>query len=176
MSDPRFPLGTFRYEEAIEPGRRHASIDRVAAVPARLRSAIAGLDEAALAWRYRTGGWTIRQLVHHLADSHMNAFIRLRLALTEDRPTIAPYDESAWGELLDSRTAPVEGSLRLLEALHERWGMVMRAMTDADFARTFVHPAHATPRTLDWLLALYAWHGDHHVAQVEQARQARILG
>jgi uncharacterized damage-inducible protein DinB len=176
MTDPRYPLGPFQFQGPADPDRRRASIDRMAALPGRLRAAVEGLDEAGLALRYREGGWTIRQVVHHVPDSHMNGLIRLRLALTEERPTIKPYDEAAWAELPDARTAPIEASLRLLEGLHERWVRLLRALDEADFARTFIHPQQQAERDLDWLLALYAWHGDHHVAQVEQARALRIRG
>ncbi len=170
MSDPRYPLGPFTFDGSSSPAQRAAWIDRIVAAPARLRTAVAGLDDRALERTYRGGGWTIRQVAHHLPDSHLNAFIRFRLALTEDAPVIKPYNEAAWAELLDSRTAPVDASVRLLTALHERWEILLRGMRDSDFARTFRHPEQAEPRPLDWLLALYAWHGDHHVAQIEQAR------
>ena len=170
MSDPRYPLGPFHFDGSSDPARRADRIARIASAPARLRAAVAGLDESALERTYRAGGWTIRQVAHHLPDSHLNAFTRFRLALTEDSPTIKPYDEAAWARLIDSRTAPVDASVRLLEALHERWVILLRGMQDEDFARTFRHPQQAEARTLDWLLALYAWHGDHHVAQIEQAR------
>jgi len=170
MSDPRYPMGRFQFDGSADPVRRADWIARIAAAPARLRAAVAGLDESGLERTYREGGWTIRQVVHHLPDSHLNAFIRCRLALTEDAPVIKPYDETAWAELLDSRTAPVELSLRLLEALHERWVLLLRGLRDEDFARTFRHPEQAEPRDLNWLLALYAWHGEHHVGQIEQAR------
>jgi len=174
MTDPRFPVGTFAFAGAVTAERRREWIERVASTPSRLREAVLDLDEAGAELSYRDGGWTIRQVVHHLPDSHMNAFIRLRLALTEDSPTIKPYKESAWAELIDSRTAPVEISVRLLEALHERMVLMLRGMSESDFARTFVHPDQPAPRTLDWLLALYAWHGHHHVAQIEQARARRV--
>ncbi len=176
MTDPRYPLGPFQFRGPADPDQRRASIDRIAAVPGRLRAAVDGLDEAGLGLRYREGGWTIRQVVHHVADSHLNAFVRFRLALTEERPTIKPYDEAAWAELLDSRTAPIESSLRLLEGLHERWVCLLRGLGPSDFARPFIHPQQPAERDLDWLLALYAWHGDHHVAQVEQARALGIRG
>ncbi len=172
MSDPRYPLGRFIFDGSSNPEKRAAWIARIAATPGRLRAAVSALDEPALERTYREGGWTIRQVAHHLPDSHLNAFVRFRLALTEDAPLIKPYDEAAWAELVDSRTAPVDVSLRLLEALHERWVILLGGMGDDDFARTFRHPEQAEPRSLDWLLALYAWHGDHHVAQIEQARAA----
>jgi len=170
MSDPRFPLGPFRDEGPAEPALRAARIDRIAAQPARLEAALAGLDDPALDTPFRDGGWTLRQVAHHLPESHMNAYIRVKLALTEDRPTIKPYDQAAWAKLADAGTGPVGPSIRLLAALHERWVLVLRGMAPDDFARTFVHPEQNAERSLDWLLALYAWHGDHHVAQIEAGR------
>lgn len=163
--DPRYPVGPFTFKDAVTPERRAAWIDEIAAAPAALRAAIAGLGEATLATPYRPGGWTVRQVVHHLPDSHMNAVCRFRLALTEERPTIRPYEEAAWAELPDARTAPVEASVRLLEALHDRWVRLLRTLAAADFARVYVHP-QGGPMALDRVLALYAWHGRHHVAQI----------
>ena len=163
--DPRYPIGPFTFEGAVTAGRRTAWIDEIAGTPAALRTALAGLDEATLETPYRPGGWTVRQVAHHLPDSHLNAVGRFRLALTEDRPTIKPYDEAAWAELADARTAPVELSVQLLAALHERWVRLLRSLSAADFAREYVHP-EGGPVSLDRVLALYAWHGRHHVAQI----------
>jgi uncharacterized damage-inducible protein DinB len=163
-------LDPFTFEGPGTPDERTARIERIAATPSRLRATVAGLDEAALETPYREGGWTIRQVAHHLPDSHMSAVFRFRLALTTDRPTITPYDEAKWARLEDARNAPVESSLRLLEGLHERWVRLLRSLSPADFTRTLIHPEYPDPLTLDRMLALYAWHGDHHVAQIEQAR------
>jgi hypothetical protein len=142
--------------------RRRAAIDSIVAAPAQLRAAVRGLDDARLDTPYRPDGWTVRQVVHHVPDSHMNAFIRFKLALTEDRPTIKPYDEAAWANLEDARTTPIETSLTLLDSLHDRWVRVLRAMSAADFARELNHPENGI-MNLDQVLALYDWHGRHHV-------------
>ena len=147
--------------------QRREAIDAIAAAPAALRAAVEPLDPAALDTPYRKGGWTVRQVVHHLPDSHLNAFVRTKLALTEDAPTIKPYDEAAWAELPDSRDVPVEVSLALLDALHARWVPLLRALPDQAFERTITHPEWPRPMTLDMLVALYAWHGRHHVGHVE---------
>jgi len=169
-SDPRYPVGPFTFEGPATSAQRSEWIDQIEAAPARLRAAVAGLDEDQLETPYREGGWTVRQVAHHVPDSHMNASSRFRLALTEDCPTIVPYDEAKWARLADARTAPVDVSLRLLEALHERWVPLLRAMTPEDFARGLVHPEHPSGMTLEKLLALYAWHGRHHVGHIEQLR------
>lgn len=166
VSDPRYPIGPFaRPSGPLSPAERAECIDRIAAVPARLRAAVQELEDARLDTPYRPGGWTVRQLVHHVPDSHMNAYVRFKLALTEESPLIKTYDEAAWAELEDTRLVSPETSLRLLEALHERWVAVLRSMGDAEFARTLQHPEWG-PLRLDFMLALYAWHGDHHVAHV----------
>ena len=172
-TDPRYPLGHFTFSGSSSPAERAGWIDRLAEAPARLRTALVGLDEEQLETPYREGGWTVRQVAHHLPDSHMNATLRFRLALTEDHPAIRPYDEDKWARLPDARTAPVETSVRLFEALHERWVPLLRAMSAGDFARGLVHPEHPDGMTLEKLLALYAWHGQHHVAQIEQLRERR---
>jgi uncharacterized damage-inducible protein DinB len=165
----RFPVGRFRHDARSAPAAREAHIDEVAALPDRLRAAVDGLTPAQWEATYRPGGWTVRQLVHHLADSHMNALTRFKLALTEDEPTIKPYDEAAWAELADTRDVPPETSLTLLEALHRRWTAVLRAMAPDDFARTLRHPEHGRVLALDEMLAMYAWHGRHHLAHVALA-------
>ena len=134
--DLSYPIGKFDFKQTVTPGQYPGLIEEIAAAPARFRDAVRGLDEAQLDTPYRPGGWTVRQTVHHVADSHMNSFIRLRLALTENEPTIRPYDQAAWGELADSRTAPVELSLQLIENLHARWVLLLKTLSDADFART----------------------------------------
>jgi hypothetical protein len=132
--------------------------------------AVDGLDEEQLDTPYRPGGWTVRQVVHHLADSHINAFVRFRLGLTEDQPTIKPYDEKLWAELADCRNAPVEMSLSLLEGLHQRWVMLLTGMSDSDYARTIHHPESGILR-LDTYLATYGWHSRHHVAHITNLRE-----
>ena len=170
MADLRYPIGPWSYPEPeIAPEQRLAWIREVAAAPAALRSAIAGLTPAQLDTPYRPGGWTVRQVAHHVPDSHMNAYVRFKLALTEDVPIIKPYDEARWSALADVAVTPVETSLVLLEALHERWVRLLKAMSDADFARRFHHPESGTLR-LDQYLASYAWHGKHHAAHITSLR------
>lgn len=163
----RYPIGRFRFEAAAAAAERAGWIDAIAALPARLRAACDALDERAWQTPYRAGGWTPRQVVHHVADSHLNAYVRFKLALTEPNPTIKPYDEAAWAELPDVALAPPEVSLALVEALHRRWAELLGALQPADFARTVYHPERQRTMSLDELLALYAWHGRHHVAHVE---------
>ena len=139
-------------------------------MPAALRAAVGGLSDAQLDTPYRPGGWTVRQLVHHVADSHMNAYTRFKLALTEENPTIKPYDEQSWAELVDSRTMPVEVSLRIVDGVHERLVIMLRAISDAQFGRALTHPENGA-MTLDSLLNVYSWHGDHHVAHVTSLRE-----
>jgi len=170
--DLQYPIGRFAYHGASTEEQRRDFIDRIEKTPARMRAAVQGLTEKQLDTPYRPGGWTVRQVVHHLADSHIHSFCRFRLALTEDNPSVKGYDQDLWSELADSRTAPVEPSLLLLEGLHRRWVLLLREMTPADFARTFLH-SELGPVTLDRNLALYAWHGDHHVAHVLSTLQAK---
>jgi hypothetical protein len=159
--DPRFPTGKFVFDPAQTPEKRRDCIATIASFPSELKAAMAS---ARLDQPYRDGGWTARQVVHHVADSHMNAFIRFRLALTEDKPTIKPYNESEWAKLADMKLDPAV-SLQIIDGLHQRWHAMMLAMSDADFAREAVHPDHG-PRTVDWFLQLYAWHGRHHIGHI----------
>jgi hypothetical protein len=170
MDDPRYPIGPFA---PVLPGTaalRADAIADIAALPARIRSAVTGLTGAQLDTPYRDGGWTVRQVVHHVADSHMNGFMRVKLALTEDNPTIKPYDEKSWALLADMRLG-VEVSLGLIDALHGRWVEVYRAMTPGQFERTFVHPEFGNTQTLDRHVQTYAWHGRHHVAHITELRR-----
>jgi uncharacterized damage-inducible protein DinB len=172
MPDLRYPVGKFVPPTESSPQDRKRFTDEIAEAPARLRSAAAGLSPAQLDTPYRDGGWTVRQVVHHVPDSHMNAFIRFKLALTEDEPTIKPYMEDRWATLEDARSTPLDVSLALLDALHARWLIILRAMTPADFARTLRHPEMGL-MTLDRMLALYAWHGRHHVAHITSLRERK---
>jgi uncharacterized damage-inducible protein DinB len=172
MSDERYPVGKFQRQEKLTSAERRALIDQIVAAPARMREAVAGLDERQLATPYREGGWTVRQVVHHVPDSHLNAYIRFKLALTEEMPTIKPYDQAQWAELADARESPVETSLKLLESLHDRWVRLLRSMSDADFSRRLMHPENG-PMTLDNVLALYGWHGQHHTAHITSLRQRK---
>ena len=167
----RYPVGRFQPVTSAGDAKRTQWIEEIAALPAHLRAAVEGLEQSQLDTPYRDGGWTVRQVVHHVADSHVNAYVRLKLALTEDSPAIKPYEEQRWAELPDSRL-PVPVSLALLDALHERWVVLLRSMRDETFARTWVHPEHGT-RDLDFLLQLYAWHSRHHVAHVTGLRARR---
>jgi uncharacterized damage-inducible protein DinB len=167
--DLRYPTGRLQPKSTFTASERRAAIDVIAATPARLRAAVRGLSDAQLDTPYRPGGWTVRQLVHHVADSHMNAFIRLRLALTEDHPTIKPYNEAEWAKLADA-TMPIDISLDLLDRLHQRMVHLLRSMKDEDFARTLHHPENGT-MTVDALLNVYAWHGPHHTAHVTSLRE-----
>lgn len=170
--DPRYPVGKYTPPKDVTAEMRKKAIEEIAAVPAQLRDALQGLNDAQLETPYREGGWTVRQVAHHLPDSHMNAYIRWKFALTETEPTIKPYDESAWANLEDAAHAPTEISLKLLESLHERWVRLLRSLKIEDFARTFRHPDHGV-RTLDWMLFLYSWHGRHHTAHVTELRKLK---
>jgi uncharacterized damage-inducible protein DinB len=165
----RYPTGKFQRPASLDADARARAIDIVAATPARLREAVRGLTAEQIETPYRPGGWVVRQVVHHVPDSHLNAFIRFKLALTENEPTIKPYDESEWAKLADTRL-PLETSLTLLDAVHERWLAVLRAMTQADFERVLMHPETGRQR-LDQVLALYAWHGPHHIAHITSLRE-----
>lgn len=169
-ADLRYPIGPFSFPDTFTESDLRAAIGRIATTPARLRAAVAGLDDPALDTPYRPEGWTVRQVVHHVADSHVNAYIRTKMALTEDHPTIKPYDEVRWAELPDSRR-PVEGSLALLDRLHERWVALLDSLAPADFQRTFFHPGGNATVTLARNTASYAWHGDHHIAHITELRR-----
>jgi uncharacterized damage-inducible protein DinB len=171
--DPRYPIGKYQRVKDVTPEMRRRAIGEIAVAPAKLREAVVDLSDEQLEMPYREGGWRVRQLVHHVADSHMNAYVRFKLALTETAPTIKPYEEKDWAELADAKTLPVAVSLGLLDALHERWVVLLRAMKEADFARTFVHPEQTGAQTVDWMLFLYAWHGRHHVAHVTELRKRK---
>jgi uncharacterized damage-inducible protein DinB len=172
-ADPRYPIGKFSFDGDVSDAARAARIAEIEAAPRQLRAALDGLTPRQLDTPYREGGWTVRQVAHHVPDSHLNAYVRFKLALTEDAPTIKPYDEARWAALPDSRDTPIEVSLALLDALHQRWVTLLRAMTPADFSRTFVHPEHGRAMPLDMVLALYAWHGKHHVGHVRAVRDRR---
>lgn len=167
--DPRYPIGKFQFRSLSSHAERAAFIRDIAETPIHLRDAIRGLSESQLDSRYRDGGWTLRQVVHHVADSHMNAYVRFKLAMTEDEPTVKPYHENLWAETIDARTSPAATSLALINALHERWVIFLNSMKPDDFKKTFRHPEQGI-RELDWLLQLYAWHGLHHAAQITSCR------
>ena len=164
----RYPIGRFqRLTTPVDSATRSGHLETIEQAPATLLSLTSGRSDAQLDTPYRPGGWTVRQVVHHVPDSHMNAYLRMKFAITEDAPTIKAYDEATWAELPDAKTGPAQMSVALLDALHRRWLMFLRALTDADFARTYVHP-ELGPVRLDEGLALYAWHCRHHTAHIRQ--------
>lgn len=169
--DPRYPIGRRPDLDPRDPAVRRQAIATVAAHPATLRAVVGTLGEAQLDTPYRDGGWTARQIVHHLADSHLHAYVRCRWTLTEDEPTIKGYDPAVWAELPDARTAPVEPSLTLLAGLHARWVALFASLDAADFERAWIHPAHGRRVSIGDTLLTYAWHGDHHVAHIEAAKR-----
>lgn len=169
MTDERYPIGKFTLVPQLTATERARCIDDIVAAPANFRRAVAGLTDPQLDTPYRSGGWTVRQVAHHLPDSHMNAYMRFKWGLTEDTPAIKTYEEKDWAKTPEM-AAPIAMSLDLLAALHQRWVTLLRAMRPADFARTIKHPEWGTP-SLDTMLALYAWHGRHHTAHVTTLRQ-----
>jgi hypothetical protein len=166
--DPRFPIGRFQAPLSISAEDRSRYIEIVSSAPTCLRNAVSGLSAAQLDTPYREGGWTIRQVVHHLPDSHINMYVRFKRALTEVDPVVKSYDEAAWAELSDVAATPVEVSLDLLAFLHQRWVLLMRGMSEADWKKRYLHPEAGGAMILDYVLAMYAWHGDHHIAHVKQ--------
>jgi len=168
--DLRYPVGKFQWPAAVTPAEREHFIATIAGAPATYRQAVHGLDSQQLDTPYREGGWTVRQVIHHVPDSHMNSYCRFKLALTEEAPSIKGYAEDLWAELADGRTGPVDTSLALLENLHRRWVILLKSMTDQDFARTFRHSEHGLIR-LDSTLALYDWHCRHHAAHITGLRE-----
>lgn len=169
MSDLRFPIGKFSLAGPFPESDYPRLIGEIAETPGALRSAVAGLSRDRIETPYRPGGWTVKQVVHHLPDSHMNAYVRFKLALTEDEPTVKGYEEAKWAELSDSQRVPIDVSLDLLDALHLRWVTLLRGMDASDFRRALKHPERG-PLTLAQLLGLYAWHGRHHVAHITSLR------
>jgi hypothetical protein len=165
----RYPVGKFQKSTA-DPAQRAASIATLRAFPSNLRKAVEGFSDEKLATPYREGGWTVLQTVHHLADSHLNAYSRFRHALAEEWPTIYAYNEGRWAELADARTAPVGLSLAMIDGMHARWAMLLDSLFDADFARGYVHPENGR-QTLEQVVALYAWHGRHHTAHITELRK-----
>lgn len=170
MTDLRFPIGKFKYEEPPTPEQRQALLLQIEQAPARLRAAVHGLSPQQLDTPYRPEGWTVRQVVHHVPDSHLNAYVRFKLALTEDEPTIKPYAEDRWAKLADTQATPVEVSLALLDSLHDRWVRLLRSLQPEDWKRTFRHPELGLV-PLEKNLALYAWHGQHHMAHITSLRE-----
>ncbi len=169
--DLRYPIGKLDRKAPVPTAEERGQlIQQIAEAPARMREAVKGLSQQQLDTPYRPGGWTVRQVVHHVPDSHMNGYIRFKLALTEDVPTIKPYNEAAWAELADTRNTPIEVSLALLDNVHLRWVEVLRSIKDAEWKREFHHPEHGT-LSLGSYLQDYAWHGRHHVAHITSLRK-----
>jgi uncharacterized damage-inducible protein DinB len=168
--DLRYPVGKFESVMRLTPEQRREYIEVIADAPARLASAVANLSPAQIDTPYRPGGWSVRQLVHHIADSHMNALARFKLTLTEDEPTVKTYEESLWAELADTKTPPIEPSLVLIDNLHKRWVILLRSLGATDWPRKFRHP-HWGAATVDFLLAQYSWHCRHHVAHITSLRE-----
>jgi len=168
--DLRYPIGTFSFQGSLSSQERQKLIDQIAATPENMRQAVSGLDDAQLDTPYRPEGWTVRQVVHHVPESHLTSYTRFKLALTEDEPTVKPYFEDRWAQLDDARLAPISLSLDLLDAVHARWVWFLRSLKQEDFQRTFRHPEIGIV-SLDKNVALYAWHGPHHVAQITSLRE-----
>lgn len=163
----RFPIGLFEYGKTYQEEEMQQFIEKLGSFPDRLKKLLSGITKQELDSSYREGGWTIRQLIHHLADSHINAYTRMRLALTEDTPAIKPYDQQLWAELPDARTADPEMSLAILTGIHNRWSLLMQSLAPEDFERLYYHPEHQMSHTLGELIAQYAWHCDHHLAHIQ---------
>ncbi len=170
VPDLRYPIGPFKPQPSYTDAQRAAMIQDIVELPAKLRAAVAGLHDAQLDTPYRDGGWTIRQTVHHFADSHINSYIRFRFARTENNPSIKPYDEAAWAELPDAKHDPIESSLQILEGLHHRWAVLLKSFTAEDWKRTMVHPERGQ-LDLSLNLAIYSWHCKHHVAHITGLRK-----
>jgi uncharacterized damage-inducible protein DinB len=170
MTDLRYPIGKFHFDGPLTEDSKQTSLDDIARAPANLRDALKGLSEAQLDTPYRPGGWTVRQVVHHVPDSHMNAYIRFKLALTEEEPTIKPYEQQLWADLEDTKSTPIEVSLTMLDSLHDRWVRLLQSLTPKDWKLTFRHPELGLV-SLEKNLALYAWHGRHHTAHITALRE-----
>jgi hypothetical protein len=170
--DYRYPIGKFQKPAVTTPELCKRYIEIIENLPQSLRNAVQGLTDEQLDTPYREGGWTIRQVVHHLADSHLNSYTRFRLALTEESPVICTYDERKWAELNDAKYSPIHSSLAILDGIHHRWSLLLHSFTPSDWRKTFVHP-ESGEMTLDMTMALYAWHSDHHVAHITSLRERK---
>ncbi|HEX8514714.1 MAG TPA: putative metal-dependent hydrolase [Bacteroidia bacterium] len=167
MENLKYPFGRFEYGKKYSAADNQKHILEIAGLPTALNELTSGLTAHTLEKSYRPGGWTARQIIHHIADSHSNALIRLKLALTEDKPVIKPYDQDAWSRLPDAKHAAVASSLQMITAIHERWNIVLETMTEQDFSRTYIHPEYNREFRLDEFIALYAWHGKHHCGHLQ---------
>lgn len=170
MTDLRYPIGKFAYEGPLSEDPKQKCLHDIEQAPAKLRAAVSGLSEKQLDTPYRPDGWTVRQVAHHVPDSHLNAYVRFKLALTEDEPTIKPYEEDRWARLADTQSTPVEVSLAMLDSLHNRWVRLLRSLKSEDWKRTFRHPELGL-MNLEKNLALYSWHSRHHVAHITSLRE-----
>lgn len=168
MKDLRYPIGIYSFDAPLTMEAVENWVKEIEVAPFQLREAAGDLSEGQLDTPYRPGGWTVRQVVHHIADSHMNSYVRFKLALTEEQPTIRPYFEDRWAELPDSKL-PIEISLSLLEALHKRWATLLRSLTESDLEKTFIHPDSGV-QTVGNTIGMYAWHGRHHIAHITSLR------
>jgi len=168
----RYPIGDFGLDPHVTAAKRREWLQHISELPEKLAAAVSGLSDVQLNSPYRDNGWTLRQVVHHLADAHVNGFARFKLALTEDEPSIKTYEEALWAETPDAREAPVDLSIRLLDALHRRWTILLDSLADAQFDRAFVHPDRGR-MTIDKAIQLYAWHGLHHTGQITGLRARR---
>ncbi|MFI5136156.1 MAG: YfiT family bacillithiol transferase [Chitinophagales bacterium] len=171
IEQKRYPIGHFQWGQEYSEEDIQKMIETIENFPSRLKTLVSGIKEQYLDTPYRESGWTVRQVVHHVADSHMNAYIRFKLALTEDKPTIKPYNEKAWAELIDSKTLPVSVSLGILAGVHERWTTILKAMDEESYQRTFFHPENMKMHTLLEILAMYAWHCNHHYEHINLVKQ-----
>jgi uncharacterized damage-inducible protein DinB len=170
MTDLRYPIGKFGYEGSLSGAQKQKYLSDIEQAPIHLRAALEGLSKSQLDTPYRPEGWTVRQVVHHIPDSHLNAYVRFKLALTEDEPTIKPYAEDRWARLADTKTTPIEVSLAMMDSLHTRWVQLLRSLQGEDWKRTFRHPEMGV-MDLEKTLALYSWHGHHHVAHITSLRE-----
>lgn len=173
LEQKKYPIGAFQWPENISDAEIDLHIETLKNFPQKLKRLIENWTDDMLETQYRTGGWTVRQLINHLADSHMQSLSRFKLALTEENPTIKPYDEAKWAELQDSRSEPVKSALLILEGLHYRWTHLLKTMTNKDFNRSFYHPEHQKSMSLRNMLAFYAWHCDHHFAHIENLKKEK---
>lgn len=167
----KYPIGKFKIE-AIKAGDYPPLIERIAALPGKIRAAVADLSDEQLNTPYRDGGWTLRQVVHHLPDSHLNAYMRFKLAITEDNPTIKPYEEALWAECAEAKYGAVKDSVELLDSLHRRWVSFLKTLSPEDFLRTYYHPAQEKKYILGTVLSMYAWHGEHHLAHITETKRS----
>jgi len=167
----RYPIGKRNYSGSLSPGELISALKIIEDLPVRLKKEVENLSMEQLDTRYRQGGWTVRQVVHHLADSHMNAFMRCKLMLTEQEPTIKPYDEAAWAAMADCVTMPIEPGLELLGGLHKRWLVLLRSVKPEDLQRTYLHPQYGKIFKLQEVISLYTWHSEHHLAHITELKK-----